>query len=174
MEASRVFVLGGQRSGKSRHAETLVEESGLHPLYLATATAGDGEMAKRIAAHKARRGGAWKTIEEPLDLPGALAAHSTAGTATLVDCLTLWLSNVMAAGRDTDDEGARLIDALARAGGLVVLVSNEVGAGIIPDNALARRYADALGLLNQRVAAAADTVILVAAGLPLTLKGRGA
>jgi adenosylcobinamide kinase/adenosylcobinamide-phosphate guanylyltransferase len=164
------LVLGGQRSGKSRYAERLVTESGLARIYLATATAGDGEMAGRIAAHRERRTGEWATVEEPLDLSGALDRVARAGAVVLVDCLTLWVNNLFAAGRDVGAAGEALVAALVRAGGPVVLVSNEVGSGIIPDNALARAYADALGVLNQRVAAAVARVILVVAGLPLVLK----
>ncbi len=120
--------------------------------------------------HRARRDGRWRTVEEPLDLAGALTREAVAGHAVLVECLTLWLSNLMGAGRDIDGETGRLLEALAGAGGPVVIVSNEVGSGIVPDNALARRYADALGALNQRVAAAVDRVVLVAAGQPLLLK----
>ena len=168
--ATCVLVVGGQRSGKSRYAERLVAASGLAPVYLAVATAGDGEMAARIAAHRGRRAEGWRTVEEPLAIADVLARESRAGTVVLVECLTLWLSNLMGAGRDIDSEADRLIEALERAAGPVVLVSNEVGSGIMPDNALARRYADALGLLNQRVAAVATRVVLVAAGQPLILK----
>ena len=168
--ATRVLVVGGQRSGKSRYAERLVAASGLAPLYLAVATAGDGEMADRIATHRARRGAGWRTVEEPLDVPGVLRRDATPQTVVLVECLTLWLSNLMGAGRDVEDETAKLLDALGGVRGPVVMVSNEVGAGIVPDNALARRYADALGTLNQQVATIADRVVLVAAGQPLVLK----
>ena len=168
--ATRVLVVGGQRSGKSRYAERLVAASGLAPLYLAVATAGDGEMADRIATHRARRGAGWRTVEEPLDVPGVLLREATPQNVVLVECLTLWLSNLMGTGRDVEDETAKLLDALGRVRGPVVMVSNEVGAGIVPDNALARRYADALGALNQQVAAIADRVVLVAAGQPLVLK----
>ncbi|MCR4281604.1 MAG: bifunctional adenosylcobinamide kinase/adenosylcobinamide-phosphate guanylyltransferase [Bauldia sp.] len=171
---TRVLVIGGQRSGKSRYAEELVIAGGLAPVYLATGSAGDGEMGERIAAHRACRGEAWRTVEEPLDLAGALARESGPGFHVMVDCLTLWLTNLMGAERDVDDETDRLVSALARVAGPVVLVSNEVGSGIIPANALARRYADALGILNQRVAAAVDRVVLVTAGLPLTLKAEQA
>jgi adenosylcobinamide kinase/adenosylcobinamide-phosphate guanylyltransferase len=166
----RVLILGGQRSGKSRYAEALVTASGLAPVYIATAAAGDDEMRERIAMHRARRGAAWRTVEEPLELADALMRESGPGFHVLVDCLTLWLSNLMGAERDIDGEGDALVAALARITGPVVLVSNEVGLGIVPDNALARRYADELGILNQRLAAAADRVVLVAAGLPLVLK----
>ncbi|MEX2319069.1 MAG: bifunctional adenosylcobinamide kinase/adenosylcobinamide-phosphate guanylyltransferase [Bauldia sp.] len=166
----RVLVIGGQRSGKSRYAEQLVATSGLAPGYIATATAGDDEMAARIALHRVRRGAAWRTVEEPLDLAAAILRESGPGFHVLADCLTVWLSNLMGAGRDIDGEGDALVAALARVTGPVVLVSNEVGLGVVPDNALARRYADALGILNQKVAAAADRVVLVTAGLPLVLK----
>lgn len=171
MGASRhVLVVGGQRSGKSRFAEGLVLGSGLAPVYLATAEAGDGEMRERIATHRGRRGPSWRTREEPLALPEAITAESTSATAVLVDCLTLWLANLMAAGRDLAVEQARLAGALENAAGPVVLVSNEVGAGIIPANAMARTYADALGELNQRVAATVGRVVLMAAGQPLVIK----
>ena len=168
--ARTVLVVGGQRSGKSRYAEGLVLASGRKPVYLATATVGDLEMAGRVAAHRRRRSDAWQTVEEPLELPSAIGATALAGNAVLVECLTLWLSNLMDADRDIDAESPRLVAALGEARGPVVLVSNEVGSGVIPANPLARRYADALGTLNQQVAAAADHVILVAAGLPLVLK----
>ncbi len=168
--ASHVLVVGGQRSGKSRFAEGLVAASGYVPVYLAVATAGDAEMAERIAAHRGRRQNGWRTVEEPLEIAAVLARESRADTVVLVECLTLWLSNLMGAARDIAAATDELIDALQRADGPVVLVSNEVGSGIMPDNALARRYADALGTLNQRVAAVATQVVLVAAGQPLILK----
>ena len=169
-----VLVLGGQRSGKSRYAEDLIAASGLAPVYLATATAGDREMAERIQRHRARRGDDWRTIEEPIDVGGVLMREAKAGTAVLVDCLTLWLSNLMQAERPIEIDTERMVAALRDAKGAVVVVTNEVGSGIIPDNALARRYADALGTLNQRIAYAADKVVLVAAGLPLILKPNAA
>jgi adenosylcobinamide kinase/adenosylcobinamide-phosphate guanylyltransferase len=128
-------------------------------------------MAARIERHRNRRVG-WQTVEEPLELASAMVAASRGGTAVLVDCLTLWLSNLLEAGRDPDCEARDLVAALAQAEGPVVIVSNEVGSGIIPENALARRYADALGTLNQRTAAAVDQVVLVAAGIPVVLKPR--
>jgi len=170
MSARHVLVLGGQRSGKSCYAEGLVQASGRAPVYLATATAGDGEMAERIARHRSRRGEAWRTVEEPLELAGALGAAATPASALLVDCLTLWLANLMAAGRDPAAETDRLLAALDEAAAPVVLVSNEVGSGIIPANALARRYADAQGILNQQVAGAVGQVVLVAAGIPSLIK----
>jgi adenosylcobinamide kinase/adenosylcobinamide-phosphate guanylyltransferase len=170
MSPLRLLVIGGTRSGKSRYAEERVLRLSLAPIYVATGAAGDAEMTARIAAHRMRRGPEWRTVEEPLDLPERIIAEAQGGNAVLVDCLTLWLSNLMAADRGLDSATSRLIEALAHAHGPVVLVSNEVGGGIVPDNALARRFADAQGELNQRVARAADEVALVAAGLPLVLK----
>ena len=138
-------------------------------IYVATAQAGDDEMSARIAEHRSRRDGSWRTVEAPLDLPAAIAAHGSKG-AVLIDCLTLWLSNVMLAGRDLTTEQQRLIAALRHADGPVIVVSNEVGFGIVPDNALAREFRDAQGRLNMQVAAIADRAVLIAAGLPLTLK----
>jgi adenosylcobinamide kinase / adenosylcobinamide-phosphate guanylyltransferase len=164
------LVLGGARSGKSRYAECLITARAPPWIYLATAQAGDDEMAQRIAAHRARRNAGWQTIEAPHDLAGALDA-AAAQAPLLVDCVTLWLTNRMLAEADVDAEIARLEDALARRAGAAVLVSNEVGYGIVPDNALARRFRDAQGRLNQRLAARADRVVLVVAGLPLVVKG---
>ena len=168
---SVTLVLGGARSGKSRHAEALCEAAAASGTYCATATAGDAEMAARIAAHRARRGPFWRTIEAPLDLAGAIRDASAPHAPLLVDCLTLWLSNLMLAGRDPEAEAAALEAACAGLAGPVVLVANEVGLGIVPDNALARAFRDAAGRLNQRMAARADRVVFVAAGLPLVLKG---
>jgi adenosylcobinamide kinase/adenosylcobinamide-phosphate guanylyltransferase len=137
-------------------------------LYVATAEAGDSEMVARVAAHQARRGPSWTTIETPRNVAETLGTH--ADTPTLVDCLTLWLSNVMLADADVDAEIEQLDGALARAAAPIVLVANEVGFGIVPDSALGRRFRDLQGLLNQRIAARADRVVLVVAGLPLTLK----
>ena len=164
------LVLGGARSGKSRHAGQLVEHSRGAPIYLATAESGDREMADRITAHQARRGTAWRTVEEPLDLVGALRHEATAGRAVLVDCLTLWLANLIAAERDITAETAALIAALDDLAAPVVLVSNEVGQGIVPDNALARRFRDAAGRLHQDLADVADRVDFVTAGLVQRLK----
>jgi adenosylcobinamide kinase/adenosylcobinamide-phosphate guanylyltransferase len=165
------LVLGGARSGKSALAERLVRETGGRRVYIATAEAWDGEMAERIARHRADRGDGWRTVDAPLDLPAALAAEAVAGQAVLVDCLTLWLTNVMLAGRDVEAAAAALEAAVSAAAGPVAMVSNEVGLGIVPDNALARRFRDAQGRLNQRLAARADLVVFVAAGLPMVLKG---
>ncbi len=166
------LVLGGARAGKSAYAESLVMTGpASRGLYLATGAPGDAEMAVRIAEHRARRGSGWRTVEEPLELTRALKAHASAERPVLVDCLTLWLSNLMHAARDTETATRHLIDALPDLAGPVVFVSNEVGLGIVPDNALARRFRDAAGRLNQAVAAACQRVVLVTAGLPLVLKG---
>jgi adenosylcobinamide kinase/adenosylcobinamide-phosphate guanylyltransferase len=163
------LVLGGARSGKSRHAEALVTALPRPWLYIATGEPRDNEMAARIAEHRARRGGEWQTVEAPRDLAVAVAA-APAGAAVLVDCLTLWLSNVMLAGDDVDAEMARFHHALEERTGPVVLVANEVGLGIVPENALARRFRDAAGRLNQRLAGLADRVILLVAGIPMKVK----
>lgn len=164
------LVLGGARSGKSTYAEALMPAQG-RLVYLATAEAGDDEMAARIAVHRARRGARWSTVEAPRDLAAALAACDGPDCHILVDCVTLWLSNLMLAERDVEMEVDGLVGALARTRGTIVLVANEVGFGIVPDNAMARRFRDLAGRTNQRLAAAADRVVLVAAGLPLLLKG---
>ncbi len=163
------FVLGGASSGKSRYAERLVTGAPLPWIYVATAEAGDAEMAERIAAHRKRRPSPWSTVEAPLDLAEAITHHGGSGVL-LIDCLTLWLSNVLLAGRPVEGEIVRLVDALGAAPGPVVIVSNEVGLGIVPDNALARGFRDWQGRLNAEVAAIADHVVFLTAGLPHTLK----
>ena len=166
------LVLGGARSGKSRHAETLITSSGAaSATYIATAEAGDAEMASRIAEHRARRGSFWDTVEAPLDLAAAIRAHAVAERPVLVDCLSLWLANLMGAGRVVEHESEALRGALRDAAGPVVLVANEVGLGLVPQTPLGRRFRDAAGRLNQDIAALADRVVFVAAGLPLALKG---
>lgn len=168
------LILGGARSGKSRTAERLARDlagPGGTLVYVATAEPLDAEMHARIAAHRAQRGAGWRTLDAPLEIAAAIAAEARPGAAVLVDCLTLWLSNLMHAGRDVDAETRGLVEALAAARGPVVLVANEVGLGIVPDNALAREFRDHAGRVNQAVAAAAGRVLLVAAGLPLALKG---
>jgi adenosylcobinamide kinase / adenosylcobinamide-phosphate guanylyltransferase len=164
------LVTGGARSGKSRYAESLITALPPPWVYIATAQAGDAEMAARIAAHQARRGPDWKIIEAPYDLVGAFLSVPAAN-AVLVDCLTLWLSNCMLAHANVDEGAGRLAAALTRHPGRIVLVTNEVGSGIVPDNILARQFQDHQGRLNQRIAALADRVVLVVAGLPLALKG---
>ena len=172
MRAGIVLVLGGARSGKSAYAERLVAGSGLEAIHVATATPGDAEMTERIAEHRRRRGAAWRTIEAPDDLEGVLARETGEGRAVLVDCLTLWLSNLMLAGADVEKRGAALTEAARKVAGLRVFVSNEVGLGLVPETPLGRRFRDAQGRLNQAMAAAADHVVFMAAGLPLVLKGQ--
>lgn len=165
------FVLGGARSGKSSFAEKLVEGSKLQPVYLATGRAFDSEMEKRISIHRDRRGDHWQTLEEPLDLVGTLEKQSGMDRFVLVDCLTLWITNLMMAERDVMAETQRLVAALPSLSGPVVFVSNEVGLGIVPENAMAREFRDFAGFAHQAVAAVADEVYFLAAGLPLKMKG---
>ena len=168
-------MLGGARSGKSRYAEGLIEVAAPHATYIATAEAGDAEMMARIAMHRARRdqigsGDFWHTVEAPLELPAAVLREAAPHRPLLVDCLTLWLSNLLLAGRRIEDEMRSLCAALRDARGPVVLVANEVGLGLVPETPLGRRFRDEAGRLNQEVAALADRVVFVAAGLPLVLK----
>ena len=163
------LVLGGARSGKSRHAEALVGRLAPPWAYVATAQAFDDEMRARIAEHRARRDRGWHTTEAPLDLPGALRAAGE--LPVLVDCLTLWLGNVLLGGHDVAEAEAALGAALDDRTAPTVLVSNEVGLGIVPDNALARHFRDHAGRLHQSLAARADHVALLVAGLPLAVKG---
>jgi adenosylcobinamide kinase / adenosylcobinamide-phosphate guanylyltransferase len=163
------LVVGGARSGKSRYGESLIAPLSPPWIYVATAQPLDAEMKERIAAHRARRGESWTTVEAPRDLAGALSAHASA--PVLVDCLTLWLSNLMLADADVAAETERLARALRERAAPVVMVANEVGSGIVPENALARSFRDQQGLLNQRIAALADRVVLMVAGLPLSVKG---
>jgi adenosylcobinamide kinase / adenosylcobinamide-phosphate guanylyltransferase len=165
------FILGGARSGKSTFAARLVMESGLERVFVATATRSDEEMAVRIARHRTDRGDGWMTIEEPLELAGVLKTESREGRAVLVDCLTLWLSNLMFADRDIERETSALAALVRGSSTPFVLVSNEVGLGIVPATPLGRRFRDAQGQLNQAIAAAAPNVALITAGLPLWLKG---
>lgn len=183
---SRTLVLGGARSGKSAYAERLAHASGKEVVYVATSRAGDAEMAARIAHHRARRPAAWRTVEEELSLAAVLRAHCSPGRLVLVDCLTLWLSNLMFCdGREWPEVGAvalperfhqeraALLDVLeAGVEGDIVFVSNEVGMGIVPWGAVSRCFADEAGWLNQAVAANADHAVFVVAGLPLVLKGK--
>lgn len=187
----RVLILGGARSGKSAHAERLggawAAARAADRVYIATAEALDGEMRDRIARHRADRGDAWRTVEAPRELAAAIGREAAPDRVVLIDCLTLWLSNEMLADEAAwsgaaadprrraemalDGRVGALIDAFTAAPGLVVAVSNEVGYALAPTTALGRAFRDAQGRLNQRVAAAADHVALVAAGLPLALKG---
>ena len=181
---NRTLVFGGARSGKSAYAERLATASGKEVVYIATATAGDAEMAARIVHHRAQRPAAWQTVEQPTALAATLAAWRAPERLVLVDCLTLWLSNLMFSdGKHYPDVGAialpdcfheeraALLAELETDRGDVLLVSNEVGMGIVPWGAVSRSYADEAGRLNQSVAAVCDRVVLVAAGLPLMLKG---
>jgi adenosylcobinamide kinase/adenosylcobinamide-phosphate guanylyltransferase len=163
------FLIGGARSGKSAYAEKLTSGFPAPWRYIATAQAFDDEMRERIDIHRGRRGNAWLTEEAPLDLVAALE-EAPRGQPVLVDCLTLWLSNHLLAEHDLEAECGRLVRALARPKGPWFVVSNEVGLGIVPDNPLGRRFRDAQGRLNSQVAAAADRVILMVAGLPMQLK----
>jgi adenosylcobinamide kinase / adenosylcobinamide-phosphate guanylyltransferase len=165
-----LLVLGGARSGKSAYAQSLAEAYGSERLYLATAAAGDEEMAARIARHQADRGQGWTTLEEPLDIAAALLTRAQAGRVVVVDCLTLWLSNLMLAGRDLGSAITSLGDAIGGLAGPVILVSNEVGMGLVPDNKLGRDFRDWQGRANREIGAACDAVIFVAAGFPLRLK----
>ncbi len=181
---STTLFLGGARSGKSAHAEKLAMDSGRAVVYIATGHAGDGEMAERIAHHRNSRPSHWLTVEEPLMLADAITRHSTPDSIVIVDCLTLWLTNLMFSdGRVYPETGmldlpplfaaqrSALLDALRNAAGDVALVSNEVGMGIVPMGAVSRCFTDEAGRLNQAVAAVCDRVVFVAAGLPLVLKG---
>ena len=165
-----ILVLGGARSGKSAYAEALSEADFGARVYIATAEAGDGEMAERIAAHRARRGAGWTTVEEPVALAQAIDGNARDGGFVLVDCITLWLSNLMHGEHDIERAVSDLCESLSRAPGTVVVVSNEVGLGIVPDNALARRFRDEAGRAHQALGACVDEVVFVAAGLPLFLK----
>jgi adenosylcobinamide kinase/adenosylcobinamide-phosphate guanylyltransferase len=167
---SRVLFIGGARSGKSRLAQARAEATAGVLVYIATGEARDEEMTTRIERHRADRGPRWRTVEVPLELPDALAREAGPGRVVLVDCLTLWLSNLILNESDLPDATARLLVALTGAAGTVLLVSNEVGMGIVPDNALARRFRDEAGRLNQRVAEVADEVVFVAAGLAMKMK----
>ena len=170
VSARSVLVLGGARSGKSAYAQSLVEAAAPERLYLATGEAGDAEMAARIARHRAERGPGWTTLEEPLDLAEALAANARPGRAVLVDCLTLWLSNLMFAGRDVETEIAGLVRTIGLIEGPAVFVSNEVGLGLVPETKLGREFRDWQGFANREAAKACDAAVLVAAGLPTLLK----
>ena len=170
VSARSLLVLGGARSGKSAYAQSLSEAAAPERLYLATAEAGDAEMAARIQRHREERGAGWTTREEPLALAEALGAEARPGRVVLVDCLTLWLSNLMLAGRDVEAEIARLAEAIKALQGPTAIVSNEVGLGLVPETRLGREFRDAQGRANREVARACDAVVLVAAGLPRLLK----
>lgn len=166
---SLTLLLGGARSGKSTHAEKLATALPAPWTYIATAQSHDDEMAERIALHRSRRGEGWRTVDAPLDLAQALGSVPE-GRPVLVDCLTLWLSNHMLADHDVDAVSAELEQTLSAPRGPWFVVSNEVGLGIVPDNPLGRRFRDAQGRLNQRVASIADRVLFMVAGLPMQVK----
>jgi len=164
------LVLGGAASGKSAYAEAIVLQTDLDPLYIATAQVFDDEMAKKVSRHQNIRGDDWTTIEEPIAVANILKSVKST-QAVLIDCATLWLTNIMLGKHDIAAESAVLLTALRLCAGPVVIVSNEVGQGIVPDNALSRSFRNAQGTLNQAIAAEADNVVAVMAGLPLALKG---
>lgn len=165
-----LLVLGGARSGKSRYAQQLAEASGRAPWLIATAEAKDAEMSERIARHARDRDARWRLVEEPLDLAEALARTCAPDRIVVVDCLTFWLSNLFFARRDATAEVAALAAGLPDLSGPAVFVSNEIGLGIVPDNAMGRAFRDIQGRANQTMAAACDAVALVTAGLPMQLK----
>jgi adenosyl cobinamide kinase/adenosyl cobinamide phosphate guanylyltransferase len=170
-----VLITGGARSGKSRYAEERAREAGARRLYLATAEAKDDEMARRIAKHRERRGKEWMTVEEPIELSAELLRRRGEVDCALVDCLTLWLSNLMEQGEEAVTKQVdELIDAMTLLDFHVFFVTNEVGSAIVPDNALARSFRDLVGWANQRMAQVADEVVLMVAGLPVFVKKDGA
>ncbi len=164
------LIVGGARSGKSAYGEVLIASLKLNPVYIATAQADDEEMHQRIIEHQIRRGTGWTTVEQPLALCEALKQYAVPGNAVLVDCLTLWLSNLMMADKDIAAETSKLADLMPLLAAPVVFVSNEVGMGLVPETALGRDFRDHAGRMNQRIAEAADNVSFIAAGLPLSLK----
>ena len=168
------LILGGARSGKSRLAEDLALSCGLPVVYVATATAEDSEMRSRIAQHQSRRPLAWRTVEEPLFLADVLRQEVTSGRCVLVECITLWLTNLMLmdSGEHLDEQREALLEVLPLLSGRLIIVSNEVGMGIVPMGELSRRFQDEAGLLNQSLAARSDRVILTVAGIPQVLKGK--
>lgn len=168
---STLLVLGGARSGKSAYAQRRCEDLGRSRVFIATARAGDEEMADRISRHRADRGTGWTTIEAPIDLLQAIRQAARYADAILVDCLTLWLSNLMLEDHPITVAREELAEAVRQMTVPLVLIANEVGMGIVPENALARRFRDEAGWLNQEIAAVAQEVVLVTAGLPLSLKG---
>ncbi|CAG1065959.1 adenosylcobinamide kinase / adenosylcobinamide-phosphate guanylyltransferase [uncultured bacterium] len=172
MEKGLVFIVGGARSGKSAHALSLASNGALRKVFVATAQALDPEMKARIDAHRLERGALWETVEEPLDLAGVVSGLGS-GNAVVIDCLTLWLSNLLHSGMDDEkikDAAISLAKECAASPSLVIAVSNEVGLGLVPENALARRFRDLSGWINQKMASTAGQAWFVASGLPLKLK----
>jgi len=170
MSGHITLILGGARSGKSHFAEQMAFETGKNKIYLATSQAFDGEMIDRINKHKTDRGNGWVTVEEPIDIKRVLKTSADTDNVVLLDCLTLWISNLMMVERDISDAFKELCDVLPELEGELILVSNEVGQGIVPDNAMARAFRDYAGRLHQDIAALADEVYFVTAGLPQKLK----
>jgi len=169
------FVIGGCRSGKSAHAQALAEAIEGKKLYLATCVPNDDEMAERVRLHREQRSEQWETLEEPIELDSAIATHGGDYDVILVDCLTLWTSNLLLSPDkepELEDACRALTQSLKTARCPVILVSNEVGTGIVPENELARRYRDEAGRINQQIAAVADQVIWMVAGIPVTIKGK--
>lgn len=168
----KTLIVGGVRSGKSRYAEQLAAQQGGPVAVIVTATAGDEEMAARIAAHRARRPGHWQVLEEPIAVGRALLEVARPGSVVIVDCLTLWLTNILLQPdpERLQQESDALLAAVQSVAASVILVSNDVGSGIVPINELARRFADATGSLHQRLAQGCDQVVWMMAGLPLTVK----
>lgn len=166
-----LLVLGGARSGKSRYAQTRAEAFDRDLMFIATAQGFDDEMRDRIARHRDDRGSRWRTVEEPVDLVGAIAANSNPRTVVLVDCLTLWASNLMLAEHDPEEAARSLADAIRKPSGPLIFVANEVGLGIVPDNAMARRFRDYAGIINQAVAATVSEAVMMFAGIPMVLRG---
>lgn len=166
------LVLGGARSGKSRYALALGERSAAtgERVFVATAVRSDDEMSARIDKHQADRGAEWRTVEEPVELARVISEHCTADSVVVVDCLTLWLNNVMLHGRDIGSELEALVYGIDSANGELVIVSNELGLGLVPDTPLGREYRDWHGAMNQRVATVCDSVLLMVAGVPMTVK----
>lgn len=169
-EPRNMLVLGGARSGKSRYAQQCAEAFAGELVFVATAQAFDDEMTERIERHRSDRGKRWRTIEEPLEIANIINRHAAPGGLVLIDCLTLWTSNLLLAERDIPEETEKLVSAIRATRGPLIFVANEVGLGIVPDNALARRFRDAAGTINQAVAHAVQEAVFMAAGLPLRLK----
>jgi adenosylcobinamide kinase/adenosylcobinamide-phosphate guanylyltransferase len=171
----KIFVIGGCRSGKSSHALELAEKMTANErIFIATCVPQDGEMRQRVAKHRQNRNQSWKTVEAPLHLPQAIMDHARAEDVVLVDCLTLWISNLLMENENpsaVEGQISRLVQAVQSAAGPLMLVSNEVGTGIVPENKLARRYRDLVGSVNQEVASHVDKVVWVVAGIPVTIKG---
>lgn len=169
MTSTIIYISGGARSGKSRYAQNLAESLSPRPIYLATAQALDSEMQQRIVRHQQDRDARWQNVEEPLDLTGTLRRHDGKGRVILIDCLTLWLSNIMFADHDISEQRTALCALLPTLRATLIFVSNEVGMGIVPDNALSRSFRDEAGRLNQDIAALSHQAYFMVSGLPLRL-----